>query len=80
MLPPGLRSQQAGTILPTLMLSPPVMPPRGWCFPVSDSGSRKYDKEFFFHETSSWQSIQRNHPRKAQPAPNLKEVQRAQLL
>jgi hypothetical protein len=28
MLPPGLRSQQAGTILPTLMPIPPAMPPR----------------------------------------------------
>jgi hypothetical protein len=27
MLPPGLHSQQAGTILPTLMLIPPAMPP-----------------------------------------------------
>ena len=27
MLPPGYASQQAGTILPTLMLIPPVMPP-----------------------------------------------------
>src|ERR1700737_2287790 len=29
MLPPGLRSQQAGTILSTLMLIPPAMPPPG---------------------------------------------------
>jgi hypothetical protein len=27
MLPPGLHSQQAGTILPTLMLLPPLQPP-----------------------------------------------------
>src|SRR5260221_1609616 len=27
MLPPGLHSQQAGTILPTLMLVPPAVPP-----------------------------------------------------
>jgi hypothetical protein len=29
MLPPGLRSQQAGTMIPTLMLIPPAMPPQG---------------------------------------------------
>jgi hypothetical protein len=27
MLPPGYHSQQAGTILPTLMLVPPAVPP-----------------------------------------------------
>src|SRR5438270_7636009 len=40
MLPPGLHSQQAGTILPTLMLIPRARPPlrcAGWClqFPRS---------------------------------------------
>jgi hypothetical protein len=28
MLPPGLHSQQAGTMIPTLMPIPPALPPR----------------------------------------------------
>src|SRR5208282_2959534 len=38
MLPPGLHSQQAGTILPTLMPIPPATPPRGdarWAWTIN---------------------------------------------
>jgi hypothetical protein len=49
MLPPGLHSQQAGTILPTLMLISPVRQP-GWRrFAVSEKRGRTYDKEFLLH-------------------------------
>ena len=62
MLPPGLHSQQAGTILPTLMLVPPAVPPERretvYWDPLrfverSNSADRPlatYDMEFHFRE------------------------------
>ena len=49
MLPPGLHSQQAGTILPTLMPIPPAMPPAHGGLQFPRNTGRTYDREFYFH-------------------------------
>jgi len=40
MLPPEMHSQQAGTMIPTLMLIPPWQQPEGLWFAVSEKRGR----------------------------------------
>src|ERR1700686_5411653 len=53
MLPPGLHSQQAGTILSTLMLTSPPQPPAGQGLQFPRSASHTYDRASFLSEIDS---------------------------
>src|ERR1700692_945841 len=53
MLPPGLHSQQAGTILSTLMPTSPPQPPAGQGLQFPRSASDTYDRASFLSEIDS---------------------------
>lgn len=52
MLPPGMHSQQAGTMISTLMRILPLLPPRAFGLQFPRCAGRTYDKEFYFSARS----------------------------